>query len=149
MVKTLLICFVILAALTINGVGRTAPPVASTPAKALGKTTVLPLSEGRHLYDSGASTFWTPSTADLKKLEANLPLSIADYYRQYIGIVRDGKRLIFVNGFSTNVAHGFVGGKSDWHHHAVYVLDGGNAFFHATYDPKTRKFTAPVFNGLG
>ena len=148
MAKFLLICTLILTALPMTGVSRAAPGASSAPAKTVGRTTVLPLSEGPHLYGSGASGWWTPGAADLKKLEAELPSSISSYDRQYLGIIKEGKRLIFINGFSESVAPEFTGGKYDWHRHAVSVMDGGRGFFHATYDPKTRKFTCPFFNGL-
>jgi hypothetical protein len=57
--------------------------------------------------------------------------------------------LIYVNGFSPVVAPEFIGGTHDWHHHPVFVDDGGSDFFHVTYNPSTHRFTDFEFNGLG
>ena len=138
-----LICGAMLAA---AGTSAAPKPI---PAHTIMHTTVLPLSEGPHLAESGATGYWTPQAAGLKRLEADLPHSVSSYYRQYLGIVQQGKRLIYINGFSTDVAPEFIGGAYDWHRHAVFVDDGGTGFFHATYDPKTRKFTGPIYNGVG
>ena len=93
--------------------------------------------------------FWTPRAADLRRLEAGLPRSLTGYYRQYVGITQGGKRLILINGFKAGVAPAFTGGQGDWHRHAVIVSDGGDDFFQATYDPHTRQFVGPEFNGQG
>ncbi len=135
----------------VMGSAYAAPGKATVSGRATGlaHSTVLPLSEGPHLLGSGASSYWTPQPADLRRLEANMPRPIAGYYRQYIGIVKDGKHLIYVNGFSAAVASEYGRSKFDWRHHAVFVMDGGTGFFEATYDPKTRKFSGPKFYGLG
>jgi hypothetical protein len=126
-----------------------APRKAAVPIYPSAHTTVLPLSEGPHLLGAGATSYWTPRAADLRELEADLPRSIAGYCRQYIGIVRGGRRLIYVNGFSAAVASEYAHEKFDWHKHAVFVDDGGTGFFEADYDLKTHKFSGPYFHGLG
>ncbi len=137
----------------------TLAPAVASPAGTRGKTpptphlaphtTVLTPAEGRGLIGTGATGYWTLRPIDLQHLEKDMPRSVATYYRQYLGIVLAGKRMIFVNGFSAGVAPEFTGGKYDWHHHPVFVNDGGTAFFQATYDPRTRQFIGPHFNGVG
>ncbi len=120
----------------------------AAPKLVPGHTTVLPLSEGPHLPETSATAYyWTPNASDLRLLDANLPKRLVPYYRQYLGITERGRRLIYINGFSAGDATQFTGGPYDWHRHAVVVEDGGDNFFHATYDPALRKVTRLLFNG--
>lgn len=112
-------------------------------------TVLLPVTEGPRLAQGKTKLFWIPSKADLRKLERDMPRSVRGYYRQYLGIIENGKRLILINGFSPKVAKDVTGGKHDWHSHAVVAMDGGTLFFKATYNPHTRRFVGPTFNGLG
>jgi hypothetical protein len=86
------------------GLTDAAPRKTQTHQAAARHTTILPLSEGPVLEQGTPGSFWTPQAADLRRLERDLPPSIADYYRQYIGITEGGKRLIYINGFSASVA---------------------------------------------
>jgi hypothetical protein len=103
---------------------------------------------------------WTPTTADIAALEANLPdfLSastdphrrtdppivdrLPDYMRQYLGIVVDGQEMIYANFFCTI-------NEMDWHTEVVFVMDGGDCFFQVTYDPQSGDFSNLSVNGEG
>jgi hypothetical protein len=54
-------------------------------------------------------SFWTPSPAEIAALEQRLPefllkadpeIKLPDYYRQYVGIVSGGRKLIYLNAFT-------------------------------------------------
>jgi hypothetical protein len=130
---------------------------------------------------------WTPSTEQISGLEGVLarvltdslvpwrqPLPkgtpepenrflpvVSDYYRQYVGIIANGHRLIFINGFhrshfqlmqridSIDHARGRSAHHFDWRTTPVLVCDGGAGYFSAIYDPNTRAILQFSFNGLG
>src|SRR5947207_3560016 len=74
------------------------------------RCTILPESQGRvlmrqcsRLAPSDVSGFWTPSVAQVLALEQRLPdllrrsepeINLPNYYRQYIGVVSHGRKLI-------------------------------------------------------
>lgn len=58
-------------------------PAGAAPKPVPGRTTVLPLSQGREiLYQKQKSGYWTPNAAELKNLEADLPARLRPYYRK-------------------------------------------------------------------
>ena len=59
-----------------------------------------------------------------------------------------GRRLIFINGFSADAVREFTVIAGNWRRRPVFVYDGGDAFFHATYDPIARRFEGFSFNGI-
>jgi hypothetical protein len=61
-------------------------------------------------------------------------------YRQYLGVVIGGRRLIYVNVFPRRPSTG-------WRTHFVRVCDGGAAFWGVLFDPQARRFFSPQFNG--
>lgn len=63
------------------------------------------------------------------------------YYRQYVGIVLDGRRMVYINAFQT------AEGAPDWHERANNRCDGGSDYWGAVYDPETRRFSRLGFNG--
>ncbi|MGE3691653.1 MAG: hypothetical protein AB7F98_09760 [Novosphingobium sp.] len=66
--------------------------------------------------------------------------------RQFLGIVRGGRRYIYGNYFP---AADFPGGRQpDPATSAVMVCDGGPAFFGAEWDVAARQFTHLAFNGF-
>ena len=91
-----------------------------------------------------------PSKLQIETLEANLP-HISDlkssgaangekiahpeqYFRQCVALVRAGQRLIYVNGLCQ------VQDISYWRDRLAIVMDGGNCFWQAWYDPATEMF---------
>lgn len=63
------------------------------------------------------------------------------YYRQYMGVVVAGKRLIYINAFHDSPP------PPAWHQEAVVFCDGG-IDWGVLYDPATRRFTDLAFNGV-
>jgi hypothetical protein len=108
--------------------------------------------------------FWTPALADVVKLEAGLPTYLRGraarrvaaasgpqtnplwkrapgYKRQYVGVRRRGRAVIYANFFceaSPNV---------DWHREPVDVDDGGDCYFQVEYDVTTGRFDNLAVNG--
>jgi len=65
--------------------------------------------------------------------------------RQYVGIVRGGRRFIYGNFYPHRSEDDSQ--LPDWRTAAVLVCDGGPVFFGAEYDVETRRFTHLAFNG--
>jgi len=101
---------------------------------------------------------WRPSAEDITKLETELPAALADapqtramsngtpptgWLRQYVGIVRDGRRFIYGNYVPDR-----DGAAGDWRRTPVIVCDGGPDFFGVEYDVEGRRFTHLAFNGM-
>ncbi|RZJ06153.1 MAG: hypothetical protein EON89_01155 [Brevundimonas sp.] len=101
---------------------------------------------------------WRPSAGDILELERRLPAAIAaapeardmlegrppeGWLRQYVGLVRDGRRYIYGN---YSPARGGFGG--DWRRTPMIVCDGGPDFFGVEYDVEGRRFTHLAFNGV-
>jgi hypothetical protein len=92
---------------------------------------------------------WRPNQSDIEVLESHLGdirllktnglgrsipiISPNQYYRQYIGIVVEGRELIYVNAFS---------GKppSYWRERIVDICDSGAEGWGAIFDPKHARF---------
>ena len=97
---------------------------------------------------------WEPTADDIEKLESRLSRVsklqsqrgefIADpssYYRQYIGIIVGGRKLIYVNAFD----YGML--RSDWRKRLINICDGGTSAWGVLYDPKTSEFSELATNG--
>jgi hypothetical protein len=91
---------------------------------------------------------WQPQPSDIARLETGLTslligksLQPAAYYRQYGGLVVNGRHVIYVNGARNAVVHG------DWHTQAISICDGGQLAFGVEYDPATGSFAHFAFNG--
>lgn len=99
---------------------------------------------------------WQPDQANLGALKAALPQisgmkaqphdprHIADpdrYFLQYLPIVHQGKKQIFVNAFCDTPT------GDEWRHHLHVVIDGGECYWQAYYDPVTGKFSNLIING--
>jgi hypothetical protein len=124
--------------------------------------TILPTSEGPKIIKQCSRTdpaevsgFWLPSLAGVAELEKTLPqllrssghkIDLGTSYRQYVGIVSRGKKLIYVNAFSgTILVHPPF--RTSWKREAMVVCDGGDVFWGVEFDPATRTFNHLEFNG--
>jgi hypothetical protein len=102
---------------------------------------------------------WQPTEPQIRQLEAdfrslegrkseaccNPGVNLKDpehYYRQYVGVVRDGRRLIYINAFREPA-------PPDWRTMPVVVCDGGDGHWGVLYDPALRSFSQLAFNGIG
>ena len=113
-------------------------------------------SRGTPEADEGT---WTPSPADIAALERALPAALATqgrpelagapqgWNRQYVGIVRGGRRYIYGNFFPEDVT-GHSRDPDQWRREPVIVCDGGPSFFGVEYDVEARRFTHFGFNGM-
>ncbi|HVR98582.1 MAG TPA: hypothetical protein VMW27_18345 [Thermoanaerobaculia bacterium] len=123
-------------------------------------------------------TAWTPGPAEIARLEKLLPKYMAglkatprdykplhEYYRQYIGTVRNGKKRICVNLFHYNfVRHSLErpeimpdvkktvqkGRRAEdfWKYEPISVMDGGASFFTVQFDVATGTFLYLGVNGM-
>ncbi|HWD25621.1 MAG TPA: hypothetical protein VG387_00545 [Rhizomicrobium sp.] len=91
---------------------------------------------------------WQPLPSDIARLDqaltallAGKSLQPAAYYRQYGGLVVNGRHLIYVNGARNAVV------KNDWHSRAISICDGGQLAFGVEWDPASGAFSNFAFNG--
>lgn len=100
---------------------------------------------------------WQPTEAEIGGLEASLPLisylraenwspryhvSIdhpQNYFRQYVPVLRKGKKLIYINAFCEQTP--------DWRQRFAVILDGGTCCWQALYDPTAHAFLTLTING--
>jgi hypothetical protein len=114
-----------------------------------------------------ASGYWTPTSSELSQLEARLPdylrahrhtarpdqwRNLGAYLRQYLGIERADRRLIYVNVLggalfspARRVSHRRAI-EHVWRSTAFVICDGGPDFFGAEYDVASQRFTRIDFN---
>lgn len=98
---------------------------------------------------------WTPDKNEIIKLEARIKSyvkkaaaksspklwsKLATYKRQYLGIMRNGRKVIFSNFFCQSF-------DIDWKTTPVAVDDGGDCFFTVHYDSATATFSDLGING--
>ena len=67
------------------------------------------------------------------------------YYRQYVGVMRGTRRILYINAFIPETAER-VREDMHWRTEPRTVCDGGSAFFGAQYDPGKHQFVALDFN---
>jgi len=98
---------------------------------------------------------WMPDKNEIIKLEAriksylkkaaakrspNLWSKLATYKRQYVGVIRNGRKVIFSNFFCQSF-------DMDWKTKPVVAEDGGDCFFTVLYDSASATFSALQING--
>jgi len=129
--------------------------------------TILPPAEVRHLErlcsrpgPGRISSGWDPTADQIAQAEGRFPGLVTamgrpdrpldEYYRQYLGVVIAGRRLIYVNLFPRMLVERperFGGANDFWRTVFVRACDGGDAFWGVLFDPQTLRFSAPEFNG--
>ena len=101
-----------------------------------------------------APRFWTPTPADVEKLEAGVERFLARtpdprasgieplerYRRQYAGIDHGAGPLVYANFFCESAG-------VDWTKKPVVVYDGGPCFFKLFYDPRSGRYSELSING--
>ena len=131
---------------------------------------VLPLREGQKLLETCArpsplelSGRWNPERSEINRLEMRLPAVLgkalaqvileepetlprtSDYYRQYAGFYRNGRRVVFVCGIHRAFVERLE--PQTWTRTAMGVDDGGTAVFGAVYDVDADAFGPVQFEG--
>lgn len=117
---------------------------------------------------AAAERGWRPTVEDIVALELALPAALRErretrgprysgepdwarvpdgWRRQYVGIVRGGRR--FVYGSFMPRGPGPGGPGPDFALQPVMVCDGGPSFFGVEFDVEARRFTHIDFNGFG
>jgi hypothetical protein len=129
-----------------------------------GRSTLLPESAAHAVVQqcsrpapTAIDGTWVPDEATLAELDRQIPRvarmsatcctvglklrSVSDSYVQYVGIVLNGRRYIYVNGVRGSEP------PPNWRHIPVMACDGGSYFWGALYDPETRRFSEFAVNG--
>jgi len=121
-----------------------------------------------------AGPFWSPSVAQIEELERGLPAylrkqghakqanGLDTYRRQYVGFVRAGRKLVYLNAFSAEMADALArlcgqlskarGSRpcspDTWRREAMHICDGGDSVWGLEYDPASKAFDHLDFNGV-
>jgi hypothetical protein len=121
-----------------------------------GQTLVYPYS--RDDVDS-VEGFWIVTDKEVELVENNFKkvttlkpnyskLSSLDTYAfQYIGVVRNGKKYIYINAFPAFYAERKDPFTRDWTKQPIKVHDGGNGFWGVLFDIEKQKFSNLSING--
>ena len=121
-----------------------------------GQTLVHPHS--RDAIDS-VEGFWIVTDKDVRRLEDNFKKvttlktnysklsSLETYAFQYIGVVRNGKKFIYINAFPANYAERKDLYTKDWTKQPIIVHDGGNGFWGVLFDVEKQEFSSLSING--
>ena len=110
--------------------------------------------EARHAYElTGAADSWVPTRSEIAALEKQLPdfvrretplhRSISRDYKQYVGIVREGRRLICVNAWASLDGRETQG----WRERPIIWGGGGDSVWQVEYDPAAQRFERFQLNG--
>ena len=117
--------------------------------------------------------FWAPSPAQIEGLEEGLPAYLREkghakqgddltrFYRQYVGFVRSGRKLIYLNAMGTAVLENSLRlcreyphqmpkdmcDPDEWQHPTNIMCDGGDDYWGLEYDPQTKTYGQLAFNG--
>jgi hypothetical protein len=124
---------------------------------------ILPAAAGPALLSqcsretiSQPDSFWVPTGSDVASIESALPAflsrpgvrspraPLSAYYRQYVGVVAHGKRLVYVSFFDGS---SMKDSDTRWRKEAVNVCDGGDHYWGIVFDVDSRSFEPPRFNG--
>ena len=105
------------------------------------------------------SEYWTPTAEQVVELESKLSdylkstaparapelwKKLDQYKRQYVGIVVEGRRLIYANFICDGVIKESF---RDWKSRPIQVDDGGDCFFEVDYEPATGQFSELMVHG--
>ncbi|MCR4376132.1 MAG: hypothetical protein NUW22_14915 [Acidobacteria bacterium] len=108
---------------------------------------------------------WTPEPTVIARLELRLGPALSEalarapssrfpkpevqgFYRQYLGFVVGGRRIVYINGAHERVVQG-ARNAEDWKTIAWNGCDGGLLLFGAEYDPAADTIDNVIFNGGG
>lgn len=104
----------------------------------------------------GGVPFWTPTVDQVKELEILLPKylklhppiydkpvgDVFEYARQYFGVSKNGRKLIYLNAFCNPSRF-----DPQWKKEIILVKDGGSCYFQVYFDPAKKEFIDLHYNG--
>jgi hypothetical protein len=108
------------------------------------------------LSGNAGKDYWTPAKDDVRKLEEKIEFylrkvsdrrspalwsKLAEYRRQYAGIIENGHKKIYANFFCKTAQ------IADWKTNPVAVEDGGDCFFQIKFDVEAGTFSNLYING--
>jgi hypothetical protein len=121
----------------------------------VGEQAVKLIGHCSNVYSEGVNEYWLPSNEDIQLLEQTLPtflesfasqdISPQNYIRQYAGVIKNGRHIIFINGIHPGFAKSFAVGL-DLSKEALVVCGGGNMIFGLEYYVEGNTFTNFMFN---
>jgi hypothetical protein len=119
------------------------------------KSILLPAEKAKELTSQcsrkGPERFsgtWNPTARELTKMEANFEKIIGlksnpeSYFMQYVGLLIDGKKVIYINAFRNNSYT-----AKNWKTTPIIVCDGGDSFWGIVYDLQKEEFFDLAVNG--
>jgi hypothetical protein len=136
--------------------------------------TILPPAEAESFrkqcsreFPAGLTETWTPTSRDVRTAEQEFPemirkvfAAIPDrckdgrpetYYRQYAGFLREGRRVLYLNGLRRDAADELAKFEPDsagqWRSHVVGGCDGGIDYLGVVFDFEAKRFDSLAFNG--
>jgi hypothetical protein len=134
--------------------------------------TVLPINEAVKMkepcsrpFPKGLSGSWMPTAEDIARAEVKLPKAIDAafgrlrgkdrharpdrHYRQYAGFLRNGKRVLYVQGLGRDMDDepGWKAFSESWRSRFVSFCDSGRGSFGAVYNLDKGAFDTFVFDG--
>jgi len=160
----------ILLALSVLGCASAPEPQSPFPADTRslfpGEHALELVSQCSRAEPSPIEGTWTPDEAVLDQFDAALPaifdaqhqrdwqsldLSIANYHRQYGGLVIGGRRIVYVNAFRSSLLNSSPMTPRDptrtWRNYPMRLCDGGPSAFGAQYNPDTGQISNFQFDG--
>jgi hypothetical protein len=66
---------------------------------------------------------------------------LGNYNRQYVGIILEGRKVIYASYLCQN------GADTEWQEQFIFVADGGACYFHFKFDTSTGEFYDLLVNG--
>ncbi len=106
-----------------------------------------------------AAEYWSPTETDIRPLEGRLPAYLQEnkfafymtetliwerldeYNRQYVGIVLEGRKVIYASYLCKN------GEDTKWKEQFMFVANGGACYFKFKFDTSTGEFFDLQVNG--
>jgi hypothetical protein len=105
------------------------------------------------------SGFWMPAASDVALMEKELPAfmkksgfkhPVSDYCRQYVGVIANGRKIIYINAVPVSDAEDKEVDPEDrmqWKKEPAIVCDGGPEFWGVEFDLVAKEFLHFEGNG--
>jgi len=104
------------------------------------------------------SNYYTPEEEDIRQMELNFNKikslksgnkqinNLEQYAYQYVGIIIDGNKYIYINAFSISCFETFPIWIETWKKEPITMYDGGDLYWGAVYNPVSNRFSQLFFN---